>query len=80
MGSQGVDVQLSEAALKCIPFAIEAKNQEKLAVIYNMWQQTLDNTKPPIKPLLVIKSNNKEPLAIIRLETFIELLQCQKRD
>ena len=74
MGNKGVDVVMSAKAKLQIPFDIECKNQETWSVA-KWWEQTLSNVKEGRKPLLVIKKNNHEPLAILRLEDLIDILK-----
>lgn len=73
MGQSGVDVQLSEAALKLFPYSVECKNRAKIAV-YTDWEQAKENKLEGTEPLLVIKANRKEELAIVSLEHFMELV------
>jgi hypothetical protein len=74
MGAQGTDILLSERAAKCFPFAIEAKNQEKVS-IWEAWKQAKENTSDKLPyPLLVIKRNNEEPLVVIDAKLFIQTI------
>lgn len=70
MGAQGEDIQLSSAAFALIPFYIEAKNREKIA-IYKWFEQS----KVKEDVLLVVKENNKAPLAIVTLDVFTRMLK-----
>lgn len=69
-GVPGVDVQLSEAAFKQFPFAIECKNKERLNV-WEAWQQTKAEAREG-HPLLIIKRNRQEPLVVVDAEWFIK--------
>jgi hypothetical protein len=73
MGASGIDVQLSEAARACIPFDVECKSRASIAV-YQMFQQATDNCGEGRTPLLVIKQNHSEPLAVLRMEDLIKLI------
>jgi len=73
MGQSGADVKLSEAAVKLFPYSVEAKNQETVS-LWNWWEQTSANTEKGTKPLLVIKKNRKEPLAVVTLKDFMDML------
>jgi len=73
MGSGGMDVQLSPAAQKKFPFAVECKNVEKLNV-YNAYEQATANCGK-LEPLLVMKKNRKKPLVVMDLESFMELVK-----
>ena len=70
MGTQGEDVQLSEAARSLVPFHIEAKNRAKIA-IYSFYEQP--KTKDAV--LLVIKANHKKPLAVLDADLFFKLIR-----
>ena len=74
MGASGIDVQLSEAARRVIPFDTECKSRASIAV-YPMFQQAAENSDAGRIPLLVIKQNHSEPLAILRLEDLVNLLE-----
>ena len=74
MGAQGVDIQLSSAALARIPFAIECKKVEKLNV-WQAWAQATANTPAELKPLLAISKNRTEPVIVMRFEDFLSLVQ-----
>jgi hypothetical protein len=74
MGASGLDVQLSEAARSLIPFDTECKSRASIAV-YPYFQQAAENTSEGRKPLLVIKQNHSEPLAVLRLEDLLEILK-----
>lgn len=74
MGQSGVDVQLSEAALKLFPYSVECKNKERM----NIWkelEQAEENVLPSTQPLLVMKKNRTAAYAVIRLEHLMELLR-----
>jgi hypothetical protein len=63
-------VLLSSAALERWPFAIECKNQARIAV-YRFYEQAVDNAGAGLIPIVVIKENRSEPLVLISLENFI---------
>jgi hypothetical protein len=73
MGSQGVDVRLSEAALRVFPYAVEAKSRASIAV-YGYIEQARSNARGRV-PLAVIKQNHSEPLVIVSLEHFMKLVK-----
>jgi len=72
MGASGEDVQLSPAARKILPYQIECKNKAKHA-IYTHYEQAKTHGK--YEPLLIVKQDRKEPLAVVSLEHFIKLIQ-----
>jgi len=73
MGESGMDIQLSPAAKKLIPYAIEAKNQESLS-IWNALSQAEKNCPDDMTPTLVFKRNRSKTYAVIELDKFIELI------
>lgn len=72
MGAGGEDVQLSQAARLVVPFQIECKNKEHVAV-YSWYEQARQHG--PHEPLLIIKENYAEPLVIIDAKLFMTLLR-----
>jgi hypothetical protein len=81
-GATGTDLILSPAAARIFPFAVEAKNQERVN-IWQAWKQASANSRSgvarssgttPISPLLVISRNGTQhPLAILAWEDFLTL-------
>jgi len=78
MGASGVDILLSPAARKFMPFDIECKNVERTS-IWQCWEQTISNSNQ-YKPLLFMKRNNQEPLAVLRAHDLFELLKKVSKD
>jgi citrate lyase gamma subunit len=75
MGDSGIDIKLSEEARKKFGYAIECKNLARIA-IYKHWAQAKANAeKEKLEPLLVIKQNRSEPLVVLTLEKFMELIK-----
>lgn len=72
MGAGGEDITLSEAARLLMPIQIECKNKEKYAV-YKDFDQACSHG--PYMPVLFIKQNNREPLAVVDAEWFLTLLR-----
>lgn len=70
MGQAGADIQLSERAFKLFPYETECKNLAKV-VIYKWFRQRIPKEG---NTLLVVKQNNEEPLAVISLKHFMELI------
>ena len=79
MGATGVDVQLSAAAKRLFPWSVECKSRSSMAV-YDLYLQARENTEEATKPLLVVKQNHSEPLAILSLEDFLCLLKQYKSE
>jgi hypothetical protein len=75
MGVTGTDIKLSALAHSVFPYAVEAKNVEALNV-WQAWKQTLDNTIEGIEqPVLITRKNKTEPVAVIRLGHFLDLVR-----
>lgn len=75
MGAGGVDVKLSPEAVKVFPYAVECKNQESLS-LWAAWKQCVENaSQEALNPLLVVKRNKQEPLAILEFKHFMSLFK-----
>lgn len=72
MGAGGEDVTLSQAARKVLPIQVECKNKEKFAV-YKDYDQACEHGK--YDPVLFIKQNQREPLAVVNAEWFLQLMR-----
>lgn len=72
MSSPGADVKLSPKARQVFDYSIECKNRENLKTLYAWYAQAMSHLKFA-EPLLVVKMNNKKPLAVISLSHFFEL-------
>lgn len=73
MGESGMDIQLSPAAQRAFPWAIEAKAQEKVS-LRAWWEQAVANGTDKLKPLLITKQSRKEPLVVMRLDDFLDMV------
>ena len=75
MGETGIDIQLSAAARKKFPYALEIRNREK----FNIWQAMDDARrhaeKEGLTPLVVFARNRTRPCAVLDLEDFFALLK-----
>ena len=78
MGVSGCDVQLSPAARKLAPYAIECKNRASMAV-YKDWEQAVRNCTKETVPVLVIKANRKKPLVVVDADWFFDHVEPRKR-
>lgn len=74
MGVAGKDIKLSSAAKKRFPYSVEAKFRASIS-IYEYWEQAVKNTDKGTTPLLVIKANYKDPLAVIPLSHLMEIIK-----
>lgn len=73
-GATGTDVLLSGAAAARFPYAVECKNQERVA-LWEAWRQAEANAGDDRAPLLVLARNRQEPLAVLTWEDFLWLAQ-----
>ena len=73
MGQGGEDIQLSSYGRFWFPFSVECKARKTFSV-YSHYDQSLQNAEGS-KPLVVIKADRREPLAIMRFTDFMELLR-----
>lgn len=71
MGAPGEDIQLSSFARLRFPYSVECKSYSRIGV-YNWYYQAIDNCGGHT-PLLIIKQNNAEPLAVLSWEAFLKL-------
>lgn len=72
MGQGGEDIQLSPAAREKIPFNIECKNKNKVAVIG--WLEQARSHGKHI-PIVIAKQNHSAPVVVIEAETFFRILK-----
>lgn len=74
MGQNGADVKLSQAGFEAFPFAIECKNIASFAG-YGYYDQACEHSsRSGGIPLVVVKANNRDPLVIMSLEDFTDLI------
>ena len=73
MGESGSDIKRSPLATKVFPYAIEAKNQQKIS-IWAALQQAADNCPEGDKPVVIFKRNRSETYVTLKFDDFIDLL------
>ena len=78
MGESGVDIQLSPAARRLVPYSFECKSLAKFA-FYKHMEQAESNAVQGTIPVVVAKANRKKPVAIVDLEHFLDLLKGEKK-
>jgi Holliday junction resolvase len=76
-GATGRDILLSEAALDVFRYSCECKSRKSYAV-YRDLEQAESNTAAGEVPLLIVKENNKRPLAVVDFEHFLSLVKGNK--
>ena len=76
MGAAGEDIMLTSRARGMFPYSVECKNQESV----NVWKafEQAEYNSGVYQPLLIIKKNRKEPLAVIEANHFIKLIDNSK--
>ena len=73
MGGAGVDVILTPASKKLIPFDIECKNQERFNLNEAM-KQAIDNSKEGRIPVVVFSKNQDDVYISLKFTDFINLM------
>jgi len=61
-----------------IPYSIECKNSERHN-IWKEWEQAESEAKMSEEPILCISGNYRPVLAVIKLDTLLNLLQMRKQ-
>lgn len=72
-GENGPDIILSRIAKKLCPYNFEVKNRNQMKTIYDWYKQASKKTK--LEPVVVMKMNTREPLVVIDLDTFMDLIK-----
>lgn len=71
MGSQGLDIMMSERARNLFPYGIECKRTEKLS-IPQWWEQCEANAKSEgLKPMLVYRRSREPLMVVMRFRDFM---------
>ena len=73
IGINGPDVQLSKTAKRLCPFQFEAKAQERMKTLYKWKKQSEKNTN--LDGVLVVRMNGKNPLVVIDMDLFFDLIK-----
>ena len=74
MGQGGADVQLSPFAKSFFPYSVECKSHKGMA-IYGIYSQAEANTDKDTEPLVVVKINNRKPLAVVDFDHYMMLVK-----
>ena len=79
MGQSGCDLYLSPAARERFGFGVECKAQETIS-LPAWWKQCENNaSKVELTPLLLIKRNREDALAVMRWEDLLRLIELISR-
>jgi hypothetical protein len=73
MGVNGADIQLSSLGFQEFPLAFECKNIAAFAG-YKFYEQAQKHAKEGGIPAVVVKGNGKDPLVMLSLEDFVDLI------
>jgi len=73
MGAQGVDIQLSEHALRVFPFSLECKARATFDTLYGFMHQATGNSVKNTVPGVVLKANRQAPLIVLNLTDFLDI-------
>lgn len=73
MGESGCDIKLSPHACRVFPYAVEAKNVEKLNV-WSAYDQAKEHSDT-LEPIVVMKKNGREPLVLVEAIHFLNLVR-----
>ena len=81
MGAQGEDVQLSPAARKLMPIAVETKARNSIAAC-RFFEQAQEHARAvkggKANAVVVMKENRKQPVVMIDLNFLVQLLQYRE--
>lgn len=75
MGVSGEDIQLSQAARKLVPYQIECKNKAT-SQLHTYYDQAKSHGEH--EPLVIVKKDRSEILAVVRFEYFLELIKGEQ--
>jgi len=73
-GHSGPDIVLSKVARKLVGVNFECKNQNKMKTIYDWYKQSAKG-QHKLMPCVVMKMNTRDPLVVIDLEDFMDLIK-----
>ena len=73
-GQNGPDIKLSKVARKLVGVNFECKNQNKMKTIYDWYKQSSKSANK-LMPCVAMKMNTREPLVVINLDDFMDLIK-----
>lgn len=74
MGDSGVDIKLSEEAVKLYPYSTECKAVESIN-LWECWKQAQTNKEDGTSPVLFIKRNHTDPIVVVDALHFLDLVK-----
>ena len=72
-GENGPDIKLSRIAKRLIPYQFETKSQQRMKTIYQWHKQA--SKKTHLDGVVVMKQNKSDPLVVIALDLFLDLIK-----
>ncbi len=72
-GVNGPDIKLSRIAKRLVPYQFECKAQNRLKTVWKWKKQSDKNTN--LDGVLVMKMNGKNPLVVIDMDLFFDLIK-----
>jgi len=66
-----------DAILKAFPFRVEAKNRERYGRVYDALDQAASHPGAGT-PIAVLKSNHRDPIVVIALDSFMKLTAASR--
>ena len=72
-GQSGPDILLSRIGKKLCPYQYEIKSQNRMATIYKWFAQASKKTR--LNPVVVMKANGREPLVVLDVDHFFDLIK-----
>jgi hypothetical protein len=73
-GENGPDIVLSKTARKLVGVNFECKNQQKMKTVYD-WYRQASKGQHKMTPAVVCKMNTRQPLVVIDLDDFFDLIK-----
>ena len=73
-GQIGADIILSKVGQKLVGCNFEVKNQQKMKTVYDWYKQSSKGSGK-LTPAVVCKMNTRQPLVVIDLDDFIDLIK-----
>lgn len=72
--ASGADLVFSPKTANLFPYAVECKRTEGLAQDYKFMEQAVNNSNG-LTPIVIMRSNHKDALVMMRLEDFEKLIK-----
>jgi len=74
-GQSGPDILLSRIARKLCPYQFEIKSQNRMATVYNWYNQASKKIPTTQEPVVVMKMNSRDPLVVLSVDHFFDLIK-----